>query len=111
MNGIWRNLHSLGVGLLKERTPELILVIRAQKVQSILVRGQSVINYNLCPLAIPPESEAEDTAVVLITEILIQRHHATEQFLTLAQAPKCSQQPTIPWLRKKEFDGMSMAVL
>merc|ERR1740128_1347898 len=70
----------LGVGLLEQRAPHLVLTVRLHEDKVAVPGGQVVINNHVHPLAVLPELEMED-AGILLGEALVQRDHPGSNFL------------------------------
>ena len=67
-------LHSkllLGVSLLQQSCPELVLLRRVHEHQTSIPRRQVVVNDHFFPLAEHPEVETEDAAVFVGAETLV----------------------------------------
>lgn len=64
----------LSIGLLKEGTPELILIRGMDEDETSIVCGETVVDDNVHPLAKVPEPEAEDSAVAVAPSLVIGHH-------------------------------------
>ncbi len=85
--------HSLGVGLLKQRRPELVLGLGVHEDEVAPARRQQVVDDDVDPLAVAPEPEVEDPGVVvgfLIVPLLllVVRDHLGRQDTRIRARPR-----------------------
>ena len=85
----------LGVRLLQQGTPKLILVLCLDVDQLAVPGGQSVVHADLDPLAKPEESESENSAVVGV-ESLARGNNAVKHLLVVREVGQCSKEPAVP---------------
>lgn len=53
--GRWTEPHSLGIGFLQQRAPELVVVGGVEEDQAVPERGQTVIDHDVQPFTVLPE--------------------------------------------------------
>ena len=89
---------ALGVGLLEQRGPELVVLDRVHVDELPVAGGQAVVDDHVGPRAVVPEAEVEDARVhvaVLLDEVLVARRHALEQLRVDREARHRREQPAV----------------
>ena len=84
----------LGVGLLQESGPELVLGVGVSEGQLASLAGQEVIHHHLHPLPVLPEPEEEDAGVV-VCEGLAGREDVLQPVPLVGQAGEGGQEPAV----------------
>ena len=62
--------YSLGVGLLEEGAPELIVIFWVSVDELVSVGREAVVDDDILPLAEAPEAEVEDAGILLLVILI-----------------------------------------
>ena len=89
--------YPLGIGLLEQGGPELVVGGGVDKLQPAIEGGQSVVNDDVHPLAILPQLEVKHPRVLALLVRVVQGDDAVQQLLAAGgtQRAHCCQEPAV----------------
>ena len=98
----------LGVGLLQQGAPELVLLHRPQVDELAVPRGELVVHDDLDPLAEAPEAELEDARVAAV-EVLVVRDDLLEAGGRLDEVGEGGEEPAVADLALVDVEAVGLA--